>query len=90
MSQLVASLARKRVAERGAEICDLPWTQTEKDNALAKCRLELRAWRSKKPMLCLHAVTDEDGQPLEMGFRRLSTGVLEGWVLNFYTTRTNA
>ena len=42
-----------------------PWTQTEKDNALAKCRLELRAWRTKKPMLCLHAVTDEDGQPLE-------------------------
>ena len=37
----------------------------EKDNALAKCKLGLRAWRSKKPMLCLHAVTDEDGHFLE-------------------------
>ena len=44
---------------------NLPWTQTEKDNARAKCRLGLRAWRAKKPMLCLHAVTDEDGNPLE-------------------------
>ena len=43
----------------------LHWTQTEKDNALAKCRLGLRAWRSEKPMLCLHAVTDKDGHPLE-------------------------
>ena len=41
------------------------WTKTEKDNALAKCRLGLRAWRAKKPMLCLHAVTDEDGLSLE-------------------------
>ena len=41
------------------------WTKTEKDNALAKCRLGLRAWRAKKPMLCLHAVTDEDGHSLE-------------------------
>ena len=43
----------------------LPWTQTEKDNAIAKCRLGLRAWRAKRLMLCLHAVTDEDGHPLE-------------------------
>ena len=54
------------VSQRGeAEINHLHWTQTEKDNALAKCRLGLRAWRSKKPMLCLHAVTDEDGHTLE-------------------------
>ena len=37
----------------------------EKNNALAKCRLGLRAWRAKKPLLCLHAVTDEDGHPPE-------------------------
>ena len=37
----------------------------EKDNVLAKCRLGLRAWRAKKTMLCFHAVTDEDGHPLE-------------------------
>ena len=36
-----------------------------KDNAVAKCRLGLRAWRAKKPLLCLHTVTDEDGHPLE-------------------------
>ena len=55
---IIASLTRERIAKREAEIHDLPWTQTEKDNALAKCRLSLRAWRTKKPMLCLHAVTD--------------------------------
>ena len=42
-------------------------TQTEKGNALTKCRLGLRAWRAKKPMLCLLAATDEDGHPLENG-----------------------
>ena len=65
LSQIIASLTRERIAEREAEICNLPWTQTEKVNALVKCRLGLRAWRAKKPMLCLHAVTDEDGHPLE-------------------------
>ena len=53
LSQIMASLA-----ERAAEICNLPSTQTEKHNAFAMRRLGLRAWRSKKPML--HAVTDED------------------------------
>ena len=41
-----------------AEIRNLSWTQTDKNNALAKCRLGLRPWRTKKPMLCLHAITD--------------------------------
>ena len=27
--------------------------------------LELRVWRAKKPLLCLQAVTDDDGHPLE-------------------------
>ena len=63
-SQIIASLTRKRIAEREADIRSLPLTQTEKDNALAKCRLSLRAWRTKKPMLCLHAITDGDGHPL--------------------------
>ena len=65
LSQIIASSTRERIAEREAEICKITWTQTEKDHALAKCRLGLRAWRSKKPMLCLHAVTDKDGHPLE-------------------------
>ena len=51
--------------QREAQISNLRWTQTEKDNALAKCRLGLRAWRSKKPLLCLHAVADEDCHLLE-------------------------
>ena len=65
LTQIIASLTRERITEREAEIRNLRGTQTEKDNALAKCRLGLRAWRAKKPMLCLHAVTDEDGHPLE-------------------------
>ena len=50
---------RESLAEREAESGNLPWTQTEKDNALTKCRLGLRSWRAKKPVLCLHADTDE-------------------------------
>ena len=59
------SLTREDFAEREAEIRNHPWTQTERDNALAKCRLGLRAWRAKKPMLSLHAVTDEHGHLLQ-------------------------
>ena len=55
----------KNIAEREAEITNLPWTQTEKDNAQARCRVGQRAWRAKKTVLCLNAVTDEDGHPLE-------------------------
>ena len=65
LSQIMVNLIRESLAEREAETRNLPWTQTEKDNALAKCRLGLRAWRAKKPMFCLHAVTDDDGHPLE-------------------------
>ena len=49
LSQIIANLTRERIAEREAEIHNLPWTQTEKDNALAKCRLSL------DPIIrCLH------------------------------------
>ena len=65
MSLIIAGLTRRRITVRETEIRILPWTQTEKDNALAKCRPGLRARHSKKPTLCLHAVTDEDGHPLE-------------------------
>ena len=65
LSQIIASLTRENLAQREAKIGNLSWRQAEKDSALAKCRLGLRAWRAKKPMLCLHAVTDEDGHPLE-------------------------
>ena len=64
LSQIIASITRENFAEREAEIGNLSWTH-EKDSALAKCRLAFRAWRAKKPMHCLHAVTDQDGHPLE-------------------------
>ena len=51
LSQIIASLTRDNLAEREAENGNLPWTQTEKDNALAKCGLGLPAWRAEKPML---------------------------------------
>ena len=65
LCQIIASLTRESIAERETAVHGLPWTQTEKDNALAKCRLSVRAWVSEKPMLCLHGVTDEEGYPFE-------------------------
>ena len=34
LSQIIPSLTRERIAEREAEICNLPWTQTEKTLSL--------------------------------------------------------
>ena len=65
LSQIIANFTRENLAEREAEIGNLPWTQTEEDHAMAKCRLGLGAWHANRPMLFLHAVTDEDGHPLE-------------------------
>ena len=65
LSQIVANLTRENLAEREAEIMNLPWTPTEKDNALARCRNGQRAWRTKKTVLCLNAVTDEEGHTFE-------------------------
>ena len=65
LSQIIANFTRENLAEREAEIMNLPWKQTEKDNASARCRIGHRAWRAKKTLLCLNAVTDEDGHPLE-------------------------
>ena len=48
LSQIIANLTRENLAEREAEISNLPCTQTEKDNALARCRIGQRAWRTKK------------------------------------------
>ena len=48
LSQIIANSTRESFAERDPEIRNLPWTQTEKDKALARCRLGLRAWRVKK------------------------------------------
>ena len=70
--QIIASFTRERPSEREAEISHLHWTQREKDSALAMSRLGLRAWRSKKPMLFLHAVTeneDESGRSAKYGAR---------------------
>ena len=48
LSKIIANLTRENLAEREAEITNLPWTQTKKDNALARCRSGQRAWRNKK------------------------------------------
>ena len=65
LSEIIASFLRETIAEREAAVHNLPGTQTGKDNALAQCRLSLGAWVSTKPMLCPHAVTDEEGRPLD-------------------------
>ena len=65
LSQIFASLTRENLEAREAEVSTLPWTQTEKDIALARCRSGQRAWRNKKPVLFLSAVTDEGGHSLE-------------------------
>ena len=65
LSQIFASLTRENIETRETEVSTLPWTQTEKDIALARCRSGQRAWRNKKPVLTLSAVTDEEGYPLE-------------------------
>ena len=65
LSQIIAILTRERIAGRESLIHSLPWSQTQKGQRLGKCGLSLRAWCTKKPMLFLHAVTDEDGHPLE-------------------------
>ena len=63
LSQIIAKLTRDNLAEREAQIANFPWTQREKDNALARCRSGQRAWRNKKPVLSLSAVTDEEAIP---------------------------
>ena len=65
LSQIIASLTRENLEAREAEVSTFPWTQTEKDIAMARCRSGQRAWRNKKPVLSLSAVTDEEGHPLE-------------------------
>ena len=65
LSQSIANLTRENLQAREAEDSTLPSTQTEKDTALARCRSGQRAWRNKKPVLTLSAVTDEEGHPLE-------------------------
>ena len=37
----------------------------QKNSALARCRCGQRAWRNKKPVLSLSALTDEEAHPLE-------------------------
>ena len=60
LSQIIVSLTRERIAEREAEICNLPLgRRRKKTTRWRNAVLGLRApGRTKKPMLCLHAVTD--------------------------------
>ena len=63
--QMFARLSRENQETRETEVSTHPWTQTEKDIALARCRNGQRAWRNKKLVLTLSAVTDEEGDLLE-------------------------
>ena len=63
LSQIISNLTRETLAEREAQNTNLSWI--EKDNALARCRNGQRAWRDKKLVPSLSAVTDEEGHPLE-------------------------
>ena len=65
LSQIIANLTRENLEAREAEVTNVPCTQTEKDTALARCRSGQRAWRNKKLVLSLSAVTDEEGHILE-------------------------
>ena len=40
LNQIIANLSRENLAEREAERTNLPWTQREKDNELARCRFD--------------------------------------------------
>ena len=65
LSQIFASVTRENLQAREAEVSTLPWTQTEKNITLARCRSGQHAWRNKSLVLTLSAVTDEEGHPLE-------------------------
>ena len=65
LSHIFASLTGENLATRATEVSPVPWTQTEKDTAGVRCRGGQRAWRNKKPLLSLSAITDEEGHPLE-------------------------
>ena len=51
-SQIFASLTRENLGTREAEVTNLPWTQTEKDTALARCRSGQRVWLPRN-LYCL-------------------------------------
>ena len=43
LSQIFASFSRENLEAREAEVSTLPWTETEKDVALARCKSGQRA-----------------------------------------------
>ena len=65
LSQIIANFTRETLEECEAEITNVLRKQTEKDTPLARCRGRQRAWRNKKSVLSLSAITDEEGHPLE-------------------------
>ena len=66
LSQIFASLTRENLKAREAEVSTLPWTQTEKKTLLwLDVGMANVPGATKKPVLTLSAVTDEEGHPLE-------------------------
>ena len=48
LSHIFARLTRENLQACEVEVSTLPWTQTEKDIALARCRSGQRAWLQMK------------------------------------------
>ena len=65
LSQIIANQNLENLAEREAEITNLPWTQTEKDILQLDAEVDNVPDVTKKPVLSLSAVTDEEGHPLK-------------------------
>ena len=64
LSQIIANLTRENLAEREAEMRNLPWTQRKTRHKL-DAESDNVPGVPKKPVLCLSAVTDENGHPLD-------------------------
>ena len=52
LSQIIASLTREKLEACEAEVSNFPWTQTEKDTALARCKSGQRVWLPRN-LYCL-------------------------------------
>ena len=80
-AKIIASLTRDNIAAREDAMYNKPWSQTEKDEALARCRRSQRARCVPNTQLTLHTVTDEEGRPLEDANEFLRQ-ILEIWGRN--------
>ena len=65
LSQIIASLTREMKTLKNVRLRSHTSLGRKQKKTLRRCRSGERAWRNKKPVLSLSAVTDEEGHPLE-------------------------